>query len=305
VLFAESGSKPAIRLGIFLKVESNHRIYPILLPEPPGAAKTIKDFLVKIFISANGSTTDASVGQRFGLSPYFIIVNPQTMEFEAVPNSGADGKRAAGMQAVVLAISKEVDLVLTGYCSPTAMKYLTDNGIEVITGVKGTVFEAVGQYRNQILPATIHRMIKPETTGAILIHVLESTGKQFANLLPILVGVVLLVGLFTAFISKEFLSSIFSGNALLDTLLGTGFGSILAGNPINSYVIGGQLLEQEVSLFAVTAIISAWVTIGMVQLPAEMAALGKKFALIRNALSFAMCVAISFLTVVTYNALLG
>ena len=48
---------------------------------------------MKIFISANGSTTDASVGQRFGLSPYFIIVNPQTMEFEAVPNSGADGKR--------------------------------------------------------------------------------------------------------------------------------------------------------------------------------------------------------------------
>jgi len=148
-------------------------------------------------------------------------------------------------------------------------------------------------------------MVKPESTWAILIHVLKSTGKQFANLLPIFVGVVLLVGLFTACISKEFLSSIFSGNTLLDTLIGTGLGSILAGNPINSYVIGGQLLEQEVSLFAVTAIISAWVTIGMVQLPAEMAALGKKFALIRNALSFAMCVAISFLTVVTYNALLG
>ena len=88
---------------------------------------------MKIFISANGSTTDASVGQRFGLSPYFIIVNPQTIEFEAVSNSGADGKRAAGMQAVVLAISKKVDMVLTGYCSPTAMKYLTDNGIEVIS----------------------------------------------------------------------------------------------------------------------------------------------------------------------------
>jgi len=120
------------------------------------------------------------------------------------------------------------------------------------------------------------------------------------NLLPILVGVVLLVGIFNAFLSKEFLSSIFSGNALLDTLLGAGFGSILSSNPVNSYIIGGQLLKQGVSLYAVTAIISAWVTIGLVQLPAEMAALGKKFALVRNALSFALCMVISILTVVSY-----
>jgi len=148
-------------------------------------------------------------------------------------------------------------------------------------------------------------MVKPKSPEAILIHALKSTGKQFANLLPIFVGVILLVGLFNTFLSKEFLSSIFSANALLDTLFGTGFGSILASNPINSYVIGGQLLEQEVSLFAVTAFIAAWVTIGLVQLPAEMAALGKKFAIVRNALSFALCMAISFLTVATYNAILG
>ena len=260
---------------------------------------------MKIAVSSENLNLETRVTQRFGISPYLIIVDPETMEFEAVPNPGAAGQRAAGMQTVVLAISKEVDAVLTGYLSPTAMKYLTNSGIEVITGVTGTVFEAVAQYRSQIHPATIHRMVKPESTGAILLHALKSTGKQFANLLPIFVGVILLVGLFSAFISKKILSSIFSGNALLDTLLGTGLGSILASNPINSYVIGGQLLEQEVSLFAVTAFIAAWVTIGLVQLPAEMAALGKKFALIRNALSFALCMAISFLTVVTYYAILG
>jgi hypothetical protein len=52
-----------------------------------------------------------------------------------------------------------------------------------------------------------------------LIHAFKNTGKQFANLLPIFVGVVLLVGLFNAFLSKEFLSSIFTGNALLDSTL--------------------------------------------------------------------------------------
>jgi len=41
----------------------------------------------------------------------------------------------------------------------------------------------------------------------------------------------------------------------------------------------------------------------LVHLPAEMAALGKKFALIRNALSMVLCIAISILTVLTYYAL--
>jgi len=260
---------------------------------------------MKIAVSSEDLNLEARVAQRFGISPYLIIVDPETMEFEAVPNPGAAGQRAAGVQTVVLAISKEVGAVLTGYLSPTAMKYLTNNGIEVITGVKGAVSEAVALYRNQIHPATIHRKVKPERTRTILIRAFNSTGKQFANLLPIFVGVVLLVGLFNTFISKELLSLIFPGNALLDTLCGAGFGSILASNPINSYVIGGELLKQGVSLFAVTAFLTAWVTIGLVQLPAEIAALGKKFALIRNALSFALCMAISFLTVATYYAILG
>ena len=231
-----------------------------------------------------------------------IIVDPETMEIEAISNLGIAGKQAAGVQAVVTAISKEVDAVLTGYCSPTAVKYLADNGIEVVTGVKGTVAEAVAQYREQVHAMRTRIKDKPDLAGAALVHALESSGKQIVNLLPIFVAVVLLIGLFNAFISKDLLSSIFSGSALSDTLFGTGLSSILAGNPLNSYVIGGEMLEQGVSLFAVTAFITAWVTIGLVQLPAEMAALGKKFALVRNALSIVMCMVISILTVLTYYA---
>jgi len=267
--------------------------------------KIVKRKLLKIGVSSEGSDLNSRVGNRFGTSPYIVIVDPQTMEFEAVPNPGAGAQRAAGMQAVVLAISKEVDAVLTGFCSPTAVKYLADKGIDVVTGVKGTVAEAVAKHRKQVRSTLIRSPNKPGIDRDSLTHALKSSGKQLVNLLPIFLGVVLLVGLFSAFISKELLSSIFSGNSILDTLYGAGFGSIIAGNPINSYIIGGELLEYGVSLFAVTAFIAAWVTVGLVQLPAEMAALGKKFALIRNALSFALCIFISMLTVVTYNAIIG
>ena len=131
---------------------------------------------MKIAVSSDSSNLNARVAQRFGISPYLIIVDPETMEIEAIPNPGAAGKQAAGVQAVVLAISKEVDAVLTGYCSPTAVKYLADNGIDVVAGVKGTVAEAVAQYRKQARAIPARSMDEPDFVGAALLHALKRSG---------------------------------------------------------------------------------------------------------------------------------
>jgi uncharacterized membrane protein YraQ (UPF0718 family) len=109
-------------------------------------------------------------------------------------------------------------------------------------------------------------------------------------------GVVLLIGLFKLVISRELVAKFFSGNVLQDAFFGTCFGSVLAGNPINSYLIGAGLLHQGVSLFGVTAFMLAWVSVGLLQLPAEMAALGKRFALARTGLSFCLAMVVSVLT---------
>jgi predicted Fe-Mo cluster-binding NifX family protein len=171
---------------------------------------------LKIAVSAESPDLEALVGQRFGISPYLVIVDPQTMEVEAVSNLGAAGQRAAGIQAVVLAISKKVDAVMTGYCSPTAIKYLSDNGIEVITGVKGTISEAVVQYCKQDHSTLMRMKGNSEGTGVSVIHAFKSAGRQLVNIMPLFVGVVLLIGLFNLFISEEFLTSIFSRNTILE-----------------------------------------------------------------------------------------
>jgi len=261
---------------------------------------------VKIAISANGPNLEAKVGHRFGTSQYLVIVDVETGDFEAVPNPGALGQRGAGMQAIVLAISKGVKTVLTGYCSPNVYNQLKANGIEVLTGLSGTVEEIVEKYKKGDLDTGMRAGAEPKSRGAkvekgALFHATRNSAKQFVNLLPILVGVVLLIGLFNAFVSKDFLASIFSGNMALDTLWGACFGSIFAGNPINSYVIGGELLKYDISLFAVTALIITWVTVGLVQLPAEIASLGKRFALLRNGLSFILSIPIAIITVVILN----
>ena len=50
-----------------------------------------------------------------------------------MPNPGASSQRGTGMQAVVLALSKDVKTVFTGYCSPNAYNQLKANGVEVLT----------------------------------------------------------------------------------------------------------------------------------------------------------------------------
>jgi len=126
---------------------------------------------------------------------------------------------------------------------------------------------------------------------------LISAAKPFYRTLPIIVGVVLLVSLANTLIPKEAFVTLFSRNIIVDPIVAAALGSILAGNPITSYILGGEFLGLGISLVAVTAFLVAWVTVGIVQLPAEIMMLGKKFAITRNVLSFVFSIIVAIITV--------
>jgi uncharacterized membrane protein YraQ (UPF0718 family) len=136
-----------------------------------------------------------------------------------------------------------------------------------------------------------------------LIQCISNTTRSFAASLPTLLGVVLLMGMFRANVSKEMLFRLFGGGAFRDTLVGSVAGSISAGNALTSYIIGGEILTQGGSLFAVTAFLVAWVTVGIIQLPAEASLLGRRFAVARNFVSFLLVFPVSIATVLTLLAL--
>jgi len=127
------------------------------------------------------------------------------------------------------------------------------------------------------------------------------TLKNFKQILPIILGVIMLVSLLISLVPKSFYTNIFTGNKIADPLLGAAIGSISSGNPIISYILGGELLDQGVSLIAVTAFILSWVTVGLIQLPAESLMLGRKFAVTRNTVSFISSLIVAFLTVLTLS----
>jgi uncharacterized membrane protein YraQ (UPF0718 family) len=129
-----------------------------------------------------------------------------------------------------------------------------------------------------------------------LIQAISKAGKALYMALPILVSVIILISISRVIIPQTLYTSVFHNN-IFDSLIGSSLGSILAGNPITSYVLGGELLNNGISLMAVTAFIVAWVTVGIVQLPAESLLLGKKFAVYRNLSSFILSIFVAAITV--------
>jgi len=119
------------------------------------------------------------------------------------------------------------------------------------------------------------------------------------SLLPMIVGVMLLVGLFETFITKKMLLSIFTANPIEDTLIGTFAGAVAVGQAIISYIIGGELLKDGISMYAVAAFMLSWVTLGFVQLPAEVTVFGGRFTLYRNILTFIFTIIVAISTVAT------
>ena len=103
---------------------------------------------MKIAISASSPSLEAEVDPRFGRCQYFIIADPEKMDFEAMDNSSAMAAGGAGISAGQAIADKGVEAVLTGNCGPNAYQVLSSAGIQVITGVSGKIKDAIEDYRS-------------------------------------------------------------------------------------------------------------------------------------------------------------
>ena len=134
-------------------------------------------------------------------------------------------------------------------------------------------------------------------------NALKKSFKNFLSLSPMILGIIGLVGLFKAFITPEIFSNLFVKNAFYDTFIGLLAGSVAVGQAIISYILGGELLKEGVSMYGVSAFMLAWVTLGIVQLPLEASVLGIKFTVLRNILAVIFTFIISVATVWTVRVI--
>jgi len=102
---------------------------------------------MKIAITATGNTLDADVDPRFGRCQYIILVDPETLAFEALENANAAASGGAGIAIGQMIAGTGVKALLTGNCGPNAYQVLSAAGVKVLTGVSGKVRDAVARYQ--------------------------------------------------------------------------------------------------------------------------------------------------------------
>jgi len=98
---------------------------------------------MKICVSSTGQTLDAPVDPRFGRAQCFVIVDTDTMEFEAMANPAMSAGGGAGTKASQLVINKGAQAVVTGNVGPNAFAVLQSAGVAIHIGASGTVRDAV------------------------------------------------------------------------------------------------------------------------------------------------------------------
>jgi len=89
---------------------------------------------MKIAVTSTGGSLEALVSERFGRCPYFLIIDPETMKFEAVSNLGGQMESGAGPKAAELILNKGAEVLLTGHVGDKAEAVLKKANIKIVNG---------------------------------------------------------------------------------------------------------------------------------------------------------------------------
>ncbi len=116
---------------------------------------------------------------------------------------------------------------------------------------------------------------------------LKIAGQSLLKLLPLLVAIFGLVGLFQEFLPAELVTQwLGESSGVIGLLIGASAGAVAIGPPLAAYPLAGSLLDAGAWPPAIAAFILSWISVGIITLPFEAQTFGSRFALLRNGISF-------------------
>jgi predicted Fe-Mo cluster-binding NifX family protein len=102
---------------------------------------------MKIAVSAQGENLDAPASPVFGRCPTYLLVDTDTMAFDAVPNPAMNQGGGAGIQAAQFVVERGAQAVLSGNLGPNAFDVLEAAELPVYLIPEGTVRQAVEAFK--------------------------------------------------------------------------------------------------------------------------------------------------------------
>lgn len=103
---------------------------------------------MKIAVSSQGDTLDSQLDPRFGRAAYILVVDTETLEFEAFDNNeNKNAFKGAGIQAAAMVSDKDAKALLTGFCGPNAFKTLEAAGVKVVNDQSGRIIDVIQKFK--------------------------------------------------------------------------------------------------------------------------------------------------------------
>jgi predicted Fe-Mo cluster-binding NifX family protein len=103
---------------------------------------------MKIILTATSASIDSTVDPRFGRGAYFIVVDPDTMEWQAHSNSGVSASGGAGSLAAQFVANQKAEAVISGDFGPNAYSALQAAGIAMyLFEASPTVRQAIEHFK--------------------------------------------------------------------------------------------------------------------------------------------------------------
>lgn len=103
---------------------------------------------MKLLVTATAPALEAAVDPRFGRAAHFIVVDTDSLQWQAHQNQGVNATGGAGALAAQFAAQQGVQAVISGDFGPNAYRALATAGIQMyLLGESRTVAEAVEQFK--------------------------------------------------------------------------------------------------------------------------------------------------------------
>jgi len=103
---------------------------------------------MKIIITTTSPTIESEVDPRFGRGAYLLVVDSDTMEWQAHPNPGVSASGGAGIQAAQFVTERKADAVISGDFGPHAFEALKAANMPMyVYGAARTARETIERFK--------------------------------------------------------------------------------------------------------------------------------------------------------------
>lgn len=117
---------------------------------------------MKLIVTAASPELKAAVDPRFGRCAYFVVVDTETLDWQAQANEAINAAGGAGAQAAQFAAQQGVHAVISGDFGPNAHAALSAAEIQMyLLGPSKTVWEAV----SNLAAGALQQVTAPSAAG--------------------------------------------------------------------------------------------------------------------------------------------